>query len=290
MPSPAGVREVHTHRLNSQGFDDPVTFVGFTPDLDDFTIRIEDAPGNAYVDEASRIGDAVGRTNFAGYRVEQGNIWQAKSRFRVEYPVHSMLSSTPEYIMDQIFARTNEILEPFRSPEHRGKVPSPSLTLQVSNSIQPGSNLFAVQKTFSGPFQFDVFYESASANHKLDGKYACPCVPPNSDASKTAKSLDQGIPALTSAFDARFRSTFPIPPSNRTTEQFSQAVTSNLLGGIGYFYGSSIEDRGFAYEWDQEDEEIDEKPRGPKLTEPRELFTATPSRSFFPRGFYWCVV
>lgn len=71
--------------------------------------------------------------------------------------------------MEQIFARTSEILEPFRSQEHRGNIPSPAFTLQVSNTIQPGSNLFAVQKTFSGDFQFDIFYESASANHKLDG-------------------------------------------------------------------------------------------------------------------------
>jgi mannosyl-oligosaccharide glucosidase len=92
---------------------------------------------------------------------------------------------------------------------------------------------------------------------------------------------------LTSAFAARFKSIFPIPPSNYTTEEFSQAITSNLLGGIGYFYGSSIEDRGFAYEWDEEDDETNEKSKGPRLTEPRELLTATPSRSFFPRGFYW---
>jgi len=111
-----------------------------------------------------------------------------------------------------------------------------------------------------------------------------------SDVHDAAESLDQGIPALTSAFVARFRSIFPIPLSNQTTEKFSQAITSNLLGGIGYFYGSSIEDRGFAYEWDEEDDETDdEKPKGPKLTEPRELLTATPSRGFFPRGFYWYV-
>lgn len=71
--------------------------------------------------------------------------------------------------MDQIFARASEILEPFRSQEFRGNVRKPAFTLQVSNIVQPGSNLFAVQKTFSGAFQFDVFYESASANHKLDG-------------------------------------------------------------------------------------------------------------------------
>jgi len=112
----------------------------------------------------------------------------------------------------------------------------------------------------------------------------------DSHVHNTAQTLDQGIPALTSAFAARFKSIFPIPLSNQTTEEFSQAITSNLLGGIGYFYGSSIEDSGFSYEWDEEDGETeDEKPRGPRLTEPRGLLTATPSRSFFPRGFYWYV-
>ena len=111
------------------------------------------------------------------------------------------------------------------------------------------------------------------------------------DVQDVAASLDQGIPTLTSAFAARFKSVFPIPPVNQTTEKFSQAITSNLLGGIGYFYGPSIEDRGFTYEWDDEDGETENQgSKGPELTEPRELFTATPSRSFFPRGFYWCVL
>jgi hypothetical protein len=88
--------------------------------------------------------------------------------------IPSALTRPPEYIMDDITTRAGKILEPFNSQEHRGKVPSPAFTLQVSHSIQPGSNLYAVQKTFSGPFQFDVFYESASANHKLDGMIPAP--------------------------------------------------------------------------------------------------------------------
>jgi len=79
--------------------------------------------------------------------------------------------------MDDIFARAGKILEPFNSQGHQGNVPSPAFTLQISHSIQPGSNLYAVQKTFSGPFQFDVFYESASAKHKLDGMIPVPWHP-----------------------------------------------------------------------------------------------------------------
>ena len=126
---------------------------------------------------------------------------------------------------------------------------------------------------------------NSTVRYQYSAVIGCP------DVHGAATSLDQGIPALTSAFAARFKSVFPTPLANQTTEKFSQAVTSNLLGGIGYFYGSSIEDRGFAYEWDDEDGEMeDQESKGPKLTEPRELLTATPSRSFFPRGFYWCVI
>ena len=74
-------------------------------------------------------------------------------------------------------------------------------------------------------------------------------------------------------------------------EAFSKAVTSNLVGGVGYFYGTSIIDRKFSFEWDEEEDSVangnDDNQKGPKLTDPKALLTATPSRSFFPRGFYW---
>ena len=108
-----------------------------------------------------------------------------------------------------------------------------------------------------------------------------------------ATLLDEGIKALTQAYNRRFDEVFPVTSSYKTSDlesvkNFSKAITSNLIGGIGYFYGTSIVDKGFAFEWDQ-DEDSDYLEKGAHLTEPRALLTATPSRSFFPRGFYWYV-
>lgn len=120
---------------------------------------------------------------------------------------------------------------------------------------------------------------------------------PHTDVTRlAAAAIDLGVPALVSSFDDRFEMLFPIRDSFAVSDRealksFSKAITSNLLGGIGYFYGTSIVDKGFAFEWDQDDDndeaDIQENQRGARFTDPRALLTATPSRSFFPRGFYW---
>jgi len=104
--------------------------------------------------------------------------------------------------------------------------------------------------------------------------------------------ISQGVSSFVDAFTQRFQETFPIPPESPPSHlAFSKAITSNLFGGIGYFYGSSIVDRGFKHEWDQTDDDDEEtiadQKAQPKLQPPRGLLTATPSRPFFPRGFYW---
>jgi mannosyl-oligosaccharide glucosidase len=47
--------------------------------------------------------------------------------------------------------------------------PDPSFTLQLSDETLSGNNLLAFQKSFDGKFQFDVFYESGSAQKILSG-------------------------------------------------------------------------------------------------------------------------
>ena len=115
----------------------------------------------------------------------------------------------------------------------------------------------------------------------------------STDAFRAAPSLTAGLIAASSAYRERFDRTFSLSSSTFSESEvsFARAITSNLVGGIGYFYGSSIVDRAFAQQWDDEDEFSSGagKQGKPELTEPRGLFSGTPSRSFFPRGFYWFV-
>ncbi|KAF8459900.1 glycoside hydrolase family 63 protein [Gautieria morchelliformis] len=244
------------------GLEGQVSFSGASPDLGDFRIRIVEHPGNSGVTDGFHVQDfteTLGMTHFLGVRVEDGHTWQAK-----------------DAIMPKILEGAQARVGSYQITEEQGP-PDPSFVLRLPNEVYSGSNLFAVQKIFDGKFQFDIFFESGSAKQKLD-----------------ASLIDHGIPAFTEAYGRRFEAIFPLPASADPSKlAFSKAITSNLLGGIGYFYGNSLVDRAFAYEWD-DDEEFGEDGESTKTqqgnarySEPKELLTATPSRSFFPRGFYW---
>ena len=131
-----------------------------------------------------------------------------------------------------------------------------------------------------------------------------------------AESLASGLKSSSQEFVLRFEKTFGLKEKGFDDNQiyFAQTILSNLIGGIGYlfiffylrkalflkhilrifrfflnkryFYGSSIVDESFI---DEDEDEFWTKYQqpNPRLTLPLALFTATPSRPFFPRGFYW---
>ncbi|KAG6861740.1 hypothetical protein C0995_012745 [Termitomyces sp. Mi166 len=250
---------------------------GSTPELDDFVIRVVDAyalvnhvagPNNTAFKNGPHTDDfqeRIGKTHFIGQPISAGGIWKAK-----------------DSILSALIIRAREVISSYQDTETG--LPDPSYVLQLPDEAYSGSNLFAVQKIFDGPFQFDVFFESGSSKQKL-----------------SSTILDQGVPALVDNYSQRFRSVFPYPSDydkekEQSLETFSKAITSNLIAGVGYFYGTSIVNRKFSFEWDEEEdaaqsnareEEGDEVQPGARLTDPKALLTATPSRSFFPRGFYW---
>uniref|UniRef100_A0A8C4UL00 Mannosyl-oligosaccharide glucosidase n=1 Tax=Falco tinnunculus TaxID=100819 RepID=A0A8C4UL00_FALTI len=84
-------------------------------------------------------------------------------------------------------------------------------------------------------------------------------------------ALSQHVAAFEQRFEETFglgRKGFPLPQ-----QRFAQAALSDLLGGMGYFHGRSLVQSP-----------LQEQPvAAPEAV----LFTAVPSRSFFPRGFLW---
>ena len=81
-------------------------------------------------------------------------------------------------------------------------------------------------------------------------------------------------------FKEKFSSIFEIKNTQiekTKIRKLSEEALSNILGGIGYFYGD------ISLKIEEEEEENNYE----KLKEKKGLFTGTPCRSFFARGFLW---
>ncbi|XP_055695193.1 mannosyl-oligosaccharide glucosidase [Lutzomyia longipalpis] len=138
------------------------------------------------------------------------------------------------------------------------------LRTNTGSVVEP--NFIAHQLTVKLPFTLDIAYHSEGSpgpNVSSEGG------PPIGEAylgSLNAKRRE---------FSERFESTFHLKEKGYSMKEihFAEAALSNMLGGIGYFYGASRV------------QSVHTKEPVPYWKAP--LYTAVPSRSFFPRGFLW---
>ncbi|BGP56919.1 Processing alpha glucosidase I [Rhodotorula sphaerocarpa] len=239
--------------LHEEGIEGDVLLRGNGRGLGQYSIKIanhETNQPNTGGPHASDFGERLDRTHFLGLAVPAGATWLAKNG-----------------IMNAMITRTKTVLESY---DHADP-PDPAVLFTLPNQINPNPNIYAFQKSYENHWGVDIFFDSADSPSGLD-----------------SSSLTAALEASSAAYQQRFSSLFPqIASSFSSGEQaFAQAITANLVGGIGYWQGQSIVDRDFSQEWDA-DNAGSAPARNPQLTEPRELLSATPSRSFFPRGFYW---
>ncbi|ORY34734.1 glycoside hydrolase [Naematelia encephala] len=244
---------------NPEGLLGEIILRGSTPQLGNFRIRIVDHPDVTYLQPMLYPEDfpkASGKTRFFGLGIPTGDIWKIKGK---DYVVRSITTSAQALMSGGKYTQ--------EAP------PDPFVLFQLQNEVYGDATTFAFQKGFAGSgvtrggsWGFDVFYETIRVN-----------------------AYDDEEETASLSFDQRFAATFPLPapfdtPAHR---EFAQSITSNLIGGIGYYHGASIVDRSFKHDYDDDDDEEEVGVQAPKFTDERELLTATPSRSFFPRGFYW---
>ncbi|KAL8206431.1 UNVERIFIED_CONTAM: hypothetical protein K2H54_003001 [Gekko kuhli] len=127
--------------------------------------------------------------------------------------------------------------------------------------IEPRSQLLVHQVTVAVPCRLEVLFESSSVSDRA-GHLA-------------GEVLAQELAKHRGAFEERFERTFGLARKGFSVQEqdFAKAALSNMLGGMGYFYGHSLVQSPHS-------DRPQPSPEGP-------LFTAVPSRSFFPRGFLW---
>ncbi len=217
-----------------------------------------------------RLNPSIGDVVCDGTTVGLGN-------FRIDFPDHradtAALQTTAIHSLtvpsDTIWQAKSVLIDLIRnSDSHIGL---------IANNPGPG-NLHFVQKIFEGGFQFDILFSSD----------------PNLDAMASS-TLTQRVQHALSAFSDRFESTYApqAPFQDEQYIKFSQSLLSNLMGGIGYFDGTSKVDVSSAPEYAETHENFWEaagSAQSRAVVEergPYQLFSAVPSRPFFPRGFLW---
>lgn len=122
-------------------------------------------------------------------------------------------------------------------------------------------NFCATQITAKVPFEFEILFESGSVplrKEKLSGK-----------------NFELTLNEQRKRFNDKFDKVFKLKDKgfSNDTINFAKLAFSNLVGSIGYFYGNS------------QVQSVYTKNPVPYWKSP--LYTAVPSRSFFPRGFLW---
>lgn len=129
------------------------------------------------------------------------------------------------------------------------------------------ANFIAIMLTVEAPFTLDIAYRSLN-----DLKPEANEMPANAPVGNL---YTEALEAKQSEFHQRFEKTFRLSEKGYTKNEiaFAEAAMSNMIGGIGYFYGSS--------------QVQSDRTAAPVPYWKAPLYTAVPSRSFFPRGFLW---
>jgi mannosyl-oligosaccharide glucosidase len=230
-----------------------IKLFGQSVELESFEIDITDGPptnNHKKVRKSTLLEPSLdpGKTHYLSLNVPDDNSWKATDIFGV-------------LLQDSI--------KDLSEKHHHTQInPDPASLMVLRNVNDFEGNLHMVQKIFKGEFEFDVIYNSEKSKKKI-----------------TPESIPSLIQSMEAKFDTKFERAFELqePFTGPKYQAFAKEVFSNLLGGIGYYYGDHLVDRHS----ELNEETYDQIKLNGAIEGPTELFTSCPSRTFFPRGFYW---
>ncbi|CAI9093220.1 OLC1v1028665C1 [Oldenlandia corymbosa var. corymbosa] len=191
----------------------------------------------------------------SGYRSDVGN-WQLHLKSEDEYEFHHAGFRTP------FVHNLSDLVQADLGTQARK-----TGRLQLSDTSTDSSNIFVFQLTARIPFKAEFIFLSGTLAQKERAM------------SLSGTSLTNRLTEKQKDYADKFQRSFDLPDElDSESVTVGKAALGNLLGGIGYFYGQSKISLPNHYGKD-----------GDKFISywPAELYTAVPSRPFFPRGFLW---
>ncbi|CAN9134571.1 unnamed protein product [Alternaria alternata] len=204
-----GNLEVADADSSESGMQGDVVLKGQTKELGEFELTVTDGKGKHPVHEHPSYDEKpLDRTLVHSGQVPEEAVWQVKA---------------------MMFAHMKGQIDVL-VPKYGEQNPPPPEQVYTIQHLPGKGNMHLVQKVFEGAFQFDVIFSSGSVPEKI-----------------TSEHLTQQIDSVTSGFSARFTDIFkPQPPFVKERyEEFGKSLFSNLIGGIGYFFGDSRVDRSY---------------------------------------------
>ncbi|XP_060214175.1 mannosyl-oligosaccharide glucosidase GCS1-like [Lycium barbarum] len=144
--------------------------------------------------------------------------------------------------------------------------------LLLSDSSDDSPNILVFQISARIPFKADIVFLSGTSTR--DSRI-------EERASRlTGTSLTSLLSEKQKEFDNKFKKCFSLSEElGLEPVTVGKAALGNMLGGIGYFFGQSKISLPSTSTLNAGDNSV--------LYWPAELYTAVPSRPFFPRGFLW---
>ncbi|KAK9463984.1 glycoside hydrolase [Lipomyces oligophaga] len=244
-----------SNKFNKQGYAQTVSFAGNAVGIGNFKLDVTRGPSelNKVLPNVHAIGSVspLSNTHVLNLMADYGSVWKAKDYY------------------------TNLLREHFQTTQMqygRENMPPPE-HLYLLEDVPKEGNLHFIQRNFQGDFEFDILFTA------------------DQSSPMTSAKLTTLLEQFDADFDERYYSVFPHSESfiDPKFEAFGKAMVSNLLGGIGYFQGKWLMDVSDSAYDDEEEEMFWEFKGAPEIYElgPSELFSAVPSRPFFPRGFSW---
>ncbi|KAN0016271.1 hypothetical protein ACTFIU_006235 [Dictyostelium citrinum] len=173
-------------------------------------------------------------------------------------------------IFDQDFNQHNEaVFRTWNTQRFKHFIPT------LPNKLKQNSNVIAVQRVLTVPFNIEISFISHEFHNEKE--LTEQQVEEIIKSILTGTAFDKTFSKFEKQFDDKFNKKFlgeKLKKHKPEIYKVSKESLSNLLGGFGYWYGSGITKKSL-----KSDKIIKSKPVA--------LFSATPSRPAFPRGFLW---